>query len=208
MLGKLGTGAMTATAALTGTGTVVSSTLSFFYPGTSGPASGISYGGNFLAGLQFKCTASGHFLVGYRWWVQAGTNPNPTAAQKFCMYTWVPSVWTLVPLTTVISGTLSAGWNTVMLGAGVALVSGQNYEVCTGFTGNFNDTTNEFGTGDPYAGGITNGVIFAYSDVAGATFAPSNLNQGLFGTAGNDPTVNQPTTGDVHSNFWIDVIVQ
>jgi hypothetical protein len=208
MLGLLGTGATAATAALTGSGTVVSNTYSFFYPSTSGPSSGISYSGNFLAGLQFKVTASGHSLLGYYWWVQAGTNPNPTAAQKFALYTWVPSTWSLVSAGTVTSGTLSAGWNRVNLGSGVALTSGQLYEVTTGFTGNFNDTTNQFGTGDPYATGITNGPIFAFSDVPGATFSPSNNNQGLFGTAGNDPTVNQPLTGDVHSNFWIDVIVQ
>lgn len=208
MLGKLGSGATAATAALTGTGTVVSATLSFFYPGTSGPASGISYSGNIVVGLQFKATATGHFLLGYRWWVQAGTNPNPTAAQKFCMYTWVPSTWTLVPLTTVTSGTLTTGWNAVTLGAGVALVSGQVYQVATGLTGNFNDTNNQFGAGNPYSGGITNGPIFAFDDQGTANQSPSGINQMAFGTASNDPTVDRPATGDVHSSFWIDVIVQ
>lgn len=208
MLGRMGSGALTASAALTGSGTVVSTTYSFFYPGTSGPASGVSYGGNITVGLQFKVTATGHSLLGYRWWVQAGTNPNPTAAQKFALWTWVPSTWSLVSAGTVTSGTLTTGWNAVNLGSSVALTNGQLYQVTTGLTGNFNDTNNEFGTGDPYAGGITNGPIFAYSDVAGALFSPANVNQGQFGTAGNDPTTAQPLTGDVHSNFWIDVIVQ
>lgn len=207
MVGKLGTGALTGTAALTGTGSVVSTTYSLFYPSTSGPSSGVSYGGNFLSGVIFKVTASGHTLNAYAWWVQAGTNPNPTAAQKFCLYTNVSSVWSLVPLTTVTSGTLHAGWNVISLGTPVALVSGQVYQAATGFTGNFNDTNNQFGNGQPFQAGITNGPLFGYADQGAPGQAPFTFAQMAFSTAGNDPTVNQPTTDDAASNFWIDVVV-
>lgn len=208
MLGLLGTGATAAGAALTGTGSVEASTLSFFAPGTSGPAGGTSYGGDFLAGIQFKVTATGHSFLGYYWWVQDGTNPNPTVAQKFCLYTYALGVWALVPGSTVTSGTLSAGWNEVLLGSGIVLVEGQPYQACTGFTGNFNDTENQFSTGDPYQDGITNGVLFAYSDLGTANQSPAGTPQMAFGTASSDPTVSQPTQDNAADNFWIDVVVQ
>ena len=208
MLGLMGTGVLTATAALTGTGSVVASTLSFFYPSTNGPSSGTSFSSPIGFGLQFKVTAPGHTLLGYAWWVQAGTNPNPTVPQTFCLYTWVPSTWSLVAAGTIVSGTLSVGWNTVMLGSGVSLTSGQVYQACTGLTGNFNDVTNQFGSGQPYAAGITKGDLFAFSDLTGSAQSPSNINQSAYEVAGADPTLHQPTAGNASDNFFIDVIIQ
>jgi hypothetical protein len=208
MLGLLGAGSVGATASLTGSGTVEANTTSFWYPSTNGPASGISYGGNIVVGLQFKCTAAGHTFLGYAWWVQAGTNPNPTTAQKFCLYTWVSSTWSIVPGSTVTSGALSVGWNEVLLGSGISLVENQLYQVATGLTGNFNDQQDQFASGDPYQDGLTVGPLFAFSDLGGPFQSPASIPQGAFGVTSNDPTVDQPTTDDEASNFWIDVIVQ
>ena len=49
----------------------------------------------------------------------------------------------------------------------VPLAIGATYIAATGFTGGFPDTNNQFGGGDPYSGGITNGPLTAYSDPVG-----------------------------------------
>lgn len=207
MLGLLGAGATSGTAALSGTGTVVASSLSFFHPGTSGPSSGTSFASAFTYGIQFKVTASGHHLAGYYLWVQAGTNPNPTGARICTLYTFVANAWSVVSGSTVTSGTLTTGWNLVSLGSPVSLVSGQPYEACAGQTGNFNETDNQFGSGDPFSAGITNGDLFAYSDSGGSAAPPTFVGQCLFGTGSADPTVSQPLTSFNSANFWMDVNV-
>jgi hypothetical protein len=60
---------------------------------------------------------------------------------------------------------------------------------CRGFP----NTNNQFGPGDPYSAGITNGPLSAYSDTSGSAPAPSNwANQGLFSTSYSDPTAHMP----------------
>lgn len=207
MLGLLGAGATSGTAALTGTGSIVSGGNSFFYPGTSGPASGISFSGDFLSGLLFKATATGHFLSAYLIWVQSGTNPNPTGATKFALWGYIASTWTLQATATTTSGSLVNGWNVVSLGTPFPLVSGTEYEIVAGINGNFNFTANQFGSGEPFAAGITSGPAFAYSSVSGSAAAPSGDFQGLFSTADSDPTLHRADTNSSDFNPWIDVIV-
>jgi hypothetical protein len=73
-----------------------------------------------------------------------------------------------VPAATVTSGPLTAGqWNYVPLATPVPLAAGACYNVCTGFSGGFPDTNNQFGAGDPYSAGIVTGPLSAFSDQSG-----------------------------------------
>src|SRR5581483_11660189 len=66
-----------------------------------------------------------------------------------------------------------------------------------------------YGTGG-HTAGITQGLLFAYSDQAGGGGTkpePYGTPQGVFSTAGTDPAVNMPGTGSNSGNFWMDVQV-
>ena len=66
----------------------------------------------------------------------------------------------LIPAATVTSGPLTAGqWNYVPLDTPVPLAIGGCYNACTGLNGSFPVTNSQFGAGDPYGGGITNGPL-------------------------------------------------
>jgi hypothetical protein len=95
----------------------------------------------------------------------------------------------------------------VPLDTPLLLAIGTCYNACTGFTGSFPSTRNQYGSGDPYAAGIVNGPLTAYSDVSGSLPSPYSTAQGVFGTNGSDPTVHMPTGGAASDNFWIDVQV-
>jgi hypothetical protein len=77
----------------------------------------------------------------------------------------------------------------------------------TGFTGSFPDTSNQFGSGDPYSAGIMNGPLTAYSDASGSNPSPFQTAQSVFSVAGTDPAANMPLYGSSSSNFWMDVLV-
>ena len=185
----------------------------------NGPSSPASYTGNYLAGVVFSPTGEMLWLNGYYWWV-CNTGQS-TAAQKFCLWNrYSGSAQALVPGSTVTSGTLTAGaWNYIPLASPVQLAPGGLYVAATGWnttgTTGFPITNSQFATGDPYVAGIVNGPLTAWSDAGnGGTNGwtdgtPQNygLNQGVFGTAGSDPTVNMPATGSASSNFWMDVLV-
>ena len=152
-------------------------------------------------------TTGGCWLDGYWWWVcQSGQS---TAAQKFalwCLYD--AGSGSLVANSTVTSGTLTAGqWNYVPLPAPLPLAIGATYVAATGFTGSFPDTNNQFGSGDPYSGGIVSGPLTAYSDASGSNPSPFKTAQAVFSVAGTDPTANMPIYGSSSSNFWMDVQV-
>ena len=187
---------------------------------TQPPSSPTSYTGPFQAGTVFFVTQGGMWLEGYWWWVPAG---GDTGAQKFCLYnlTTVGSVaGTLIPAATVTSGTLTAGaWNYVPLAAPVQLSIGyaeSMYLAATGWesVNGFPISNGQFGTGDPYAAGITNGPLQCWGDPSGggtshgvATFAQGEFGTGNTGGAA-DPTLNIPDSGSSGSSlFWIDVSV-
>ncbi len=178
------------------------------FPSTNGPASPVSYSGPFTTGVVFGVTSGGCWLDGFWWWVCASS--QPTAAQKFalwCVYGNGNS-GTLVAQGTVTSGALTAGqWNYVTLPSPVPLATGATYVAATGFTGSFPDTNNQFGSGDPYAGGITHGPLTGYSDATGSLPSPFNTAQGVFSVASADPTAIMPIYGSGASNFWMDVQV-
>jgi len=179
------------------------------FPSTSGPAL-TSYTGKFMAGVAFQVTEGATWLSGFWWWVPAG---GDTAAQEFCLWQLTAGLaGIVVPATTVTSGTLTAGaWNYVALASPVGLTPGIPYLAETAYTAahGFPETHGQFGSGDPYSAGITNGPLSAYSDASGSNPAPSGwVTQGSFGTAYSVPTSGIPNLGsDSSSNFWLDVQV-
>jgi hypothetical protein len=185
----------------------------------NGPSSSTSYAGNFLAGVLFSVTGGMYWLDGYYWWV-CNTGQS-TAAQKFALwnrYGTASTSQSLVSGSVVTSGTLTAGaWNYVPLAAPLQLAPGGLYIAATGWvptSGNgFPDTNNQFGSGQTYASGITNGPLTAWSDLGASHLwqdgasGNNSMDQGLFSTAGSDPSVNCPNGGSNSANFWMDVLV-
>lgn len=178
--------------------------------GTQPPTSPVAFTGAFQAGTAFTCTASGLWLNGFRWWVPPGGDTGP---QKFCLWTMTGNTaGTVVPGSTVTSGTLTAGaFNTITLASPVPLAIGGVYVASTAWVAvhGFPDTQNQFGGGNPYAAGITNGPLLAWADGSngGSPGTPYNMPQGLFTTATSDPTTHFPAGGSNSSNFWVDVVV-
>ena len=177
------------------------------FPSTNGPSSAVAYSGSFLAGLVFQVTTGATWLDGFWWWVCP--DGQPTSPQKFALWAlYSVDTGVLVPEATVTSGPLTPGqWNYVPLAPPVPLAPGACYNVCTGFSGDFPDTNNEFGAGDPYSAGIVNGPLSAFSDQSGSLPAPFMMPQGVFSVAGTDPTLNMPTVGYQSANFWMDLQV-
>ena len=176
------------------------------FSSTNGPSTPVSYSGPFLCGVVMAVTA-GCWLDGYWWWVCP--SDQSTAAQKFALWClYASGSGSLIPDSTVTSGTLTAGqWNYVPLAAPVPLAMGATYVAATGFTGNFPDTGSQFGSGDPYSGGIVSGPLTAYSDATGSNPSPFQTAQSVFSVAGTDPAAHMPTYGSSSSNFWMDVQV-
>lgn len=179
----------------------------------NGPAVATAFTGSYIAGAAIRVTGKSYWLDEYLWWVPA-TN-GVTAPQKFCLWQATgPAAGTLVPNSTVTSGTLTAGaWNPVSLTTPLLLPQGVGYVPATGLTAvspqGFPSTQAQFGASpDPYSAGITNGPLTAYSDPAGTAPLHTNwLPQMPFTTAGSDPTLHFPSTGDVADNLWIDVLI-
>ena len=174
---------------------------------TDGPASPVSWGGSFLAGVLFEVTTGGVWFDGYWWWV-CNTGQS-TVAQKFALWViYADGTGTLIPAATVTSAPLTAGqWNYIPLSAPLPLSIGACYNVCTGFSGSFPVTNNQFGSGEPYAAGIASGPLSAFSDLSGTLPAPFSMDQGVFGTASTDPAVTMPAVGSNSANFWMDLQV-
>lgn len=177
------------------------------FPGTDGPSSAVSYGGPFLAGVQFEVTTGGMWFEGYWWWVCP--SGQPTSPQKFALWnvTGQQSA-VLIPGSVITSGALAAGkWNWLPLVTPLPLAVGTCYSACTGLTGSFPVTNDQFGSGDPYARGLTNGPLTAYSDTGGSLPTPYTTPQGIFGVASADPSASRPADGSNSANFWIDLQV-
>jgi hypothetical protein len=177
------------------------------FPTTAGPATAVSYTGPFEAGVVFGVTSGGCWLDGYWWWV-CGSGQS-TSPQKFALWqTYNGQQGSVVAGSVVTSGALTAGqWNFVPLTPNLPLAIGATYIASTGFSGGFPDTNNQFGSGEPYAAGIVNGPLTAYSDTSGSLPSPHNNQQGTFSVASTDPTAAMPTYGSSSSNFWIDLQV-
>lgn len=181
--------------------------------GTQPPTAPTSYSGNFLAGTMFSALGEMLWFQGYWWWCPAG---GDTGAQKFALWNrYSSTAQALVSGSVVTSGTLTAGaFNYVPLPTPVQLAPGALYVASTGWSAvhGFPDTNNQFGSGQPYAAGIVNGPLTAWSDLGASNLFPAaaqnyNLNQGLFGTGGTDPSLAMPAGGSNSSIFWVDVQV-
>ena len=149
----------------------------------------------------------GMWFEGYWWWVCP--SGQPTSAQKFALWNVTGQASAiLIPASVATSGALTSGqWNWVPLSTPFPLAVGTCYNACTGFTGSFPATNNQFGAGDPYAAGLTDGPLTAYSDTTGSLRTPYTTSQGVFGVAGTDPSVNMPGSGSNSANFWMDLEV-
>ena len=180
--------------------------------GATGPAAS-AYSGPYQAGVIFQVTSGGQWLDGYWWWV-ASSGQQVTPVSCALWQSAAGPVYTLVPNSSVTSGTLTAGqWNYIPLAAPIALSQNVAYTAVVAYqsTTGFPQTLSQFGSGQPYAAGITNGPLSAYSDSGGSAPPPASQNQGLFGTGsstvnGTLANSNYPNLGsDLSSNFWADV---
>jgi hypothetical protein len=189
------------------------------FPSTSGPSSPVSYGGPFSSGVGFEVTTGGIWFEGYWWWVCP--SGQPTAAQTFALWqVYQGASASIIGAATVTSGTLTPGqWNYVPLPNPVMLSIGGGanfahadaggtafYIACTAFTGGFPDSNGQYGSGGPYAAGITSGPLTAFSDPSGSMAGPFAQAQGVFSTSGS-VTSGPPFEGSSASNFWMDVQV-
>jgi hypothetical protein len=177
------------------------------FPLLAGPGTAVSYSGPFEAGVVFTVTTGGCWMDGYWWWVCA--SGQSTSAQKFALWqTYNGQQGSVVPGSVVTSAALTAGqWNFVPLATELPLAIGATYVASTGFSGGFPDTNNQFGSGQPYAAGIVNGPLTAYSDASGSLPSPFYTAQGVFSVASTDPTAVMPIYGSSSSNFWVDLQV-
>jgi hypothetical protein len=177
------------------------------FPNTLGPSSATPYSGSFLAGVNFEVTSGGMWFDGYWWWV-CNTGQS-TAPQKFALWGMSGAgAGTVLPASIATSTALTAGrWNYVPLPAPIPLAIGATYIAATGLTGGFPDTGNQYGAGGPYSAGITQGPLFAYSDLSGTAPAPTGTSQGTYSTAGTDPSIYLPVEGSSSFNAWMDVQV-
>lgn len=177
--------------------------------GTRPPASGTAFSGNYIAGLVFQVTQGGLYLSGYRWYVAAsGQDTGALKCALWNIYSDVtPSHAILNPAGTVTSGAFTAGqWNAIPLTAAIPLTPNIPYIAAIGgvFSTGFPDTINQFASGDPYASGITNGPLSAYSSVVAAA---ASWPQSPFSTAGSDPTTTVPHTNNHDDILWLDVTI-
>ena len=174
------------------------------FPSTNGPSTAAAYSGNYLAGVAFQVTQGGMWFEGYWWWVC--NSGQQTGAQKFALWQITSSTaGSLIPGSAVTSGTLTAGqWNYVPLTQPIPLSINTGYMAATGYvsTSGFPETSDQFGAGEPYASGITNGPLFAYGSTTWDGVA-----QGAFGTSSADPTSAMPTSAYNNTNFWMDLQV-
>jgi len=174
--------------------------------GATGPASSTSFGGTIVEGILFKVTSSGYNLTGYGFW---RADSAQSGSASFALWqTTGAAAGTLVANSSVsISGMTAGAWNYVSLPTPIALTSGQIYKAQVGFTGNFPDTNGQFATGGPYSAGITEGVLFAYSESGGTAPDPYNDAQCSFTTSTSDPTAAYATSSNSAYNAWLDVQV-
>jgi hypothetical protein len=177
------------------------------FPSTSGPSAPVSYSGAYMPGVVFQVTTGGIWFDGYWWWVcPTGQSTSP---QEFALWqVYHVDTGALIPAATVKSGPLTAGqWNYVPLDTPVPLTIGACYNACTGLSSSFPVTTGQFGSGEPYGNGITNGPLQAFSDQSGSQPAPFGMPQGVFTVAGTDPTTLMPANGNQSDNLWMDIQV-
>lgn len=191
------------------------------WPSTNGGAL-VSYGpGNFIAAVQFAVKGGGNWLTGYHWWVPSGGDTGPVKCALWSVAVPSGGGGTVVPGSTVTSGTLTASaWNFIPLASPLQLApgwdtnsstSGSIYQAQIGWSASngFPDTNGYWGSGGAGQAGISNGPLLAYSGSSGtASLLPYTApSQGLFSVAGTDPAAVFAGSTSGVDNFWVDVEV-
>lgn len=175
------------------------------FPATAGPVSPTANSSALTMGIEFTVTAAPHRLFGYWWW--CCNSGQPTAQQMFALWLVTgTNTGSHIAGADALSGPLNQGaWNYVPLVTPVLLTANSPYKAVTGMTSNFPYTPEQFGGGEPYANGILNGVLHAYS-TSGAGFPdPYGNPQGTFLAGTADPTTGFPNANSARENFWVDV---
>lgn len=173
----------------------------------AGPSSAAASSGNFLAGLCFQVSQGGLWLLGYDWWV-CNTGQQTSAVDHALWQITGATAGTFIPGSHVTSGTLTAGqYNTTLLPTPIGLSLNTPYVAQVGFvdTLGFPLTQNQFGAGNPYVSGITNGPLSAPG--AGNAEFDSFPQGGFSSTNGADPTAGLADSAFNNSNFWIFPVV-
>jgi len=172
----------------------------------TGPLAPNGNAGAVVLGTAFMVTEPDLRLGGFWWWVCA-TGSQPTSAQNFALWQETSATTgTLVPGSLITSGTMTPGeWYCLNYVTPLALTQYTPYRAVTGLTGPYPETGSQWNTGGPYAAGITNGALVAYSDVTGSAPDPFGSYQSTYTTAGSDPAAFYPATGNSGFNAWIDV---
>jgi hypothetical protein len=173
--------------------------------GTQPPASVTSYAGDYITGLAFEVTEGGHYFQGYWWWVPSGGDTNaPNCALWQVTGTGTAKV---IEQSIIQWGNLTAGqWNFIPC-VPIPLTPNIPYLAAIGYTATngYPQTQNQFGSGDPYADGITNGPLTAYSSITGSNPAPGGFPQSPFDMSSFDPSYFVPATNDADDLLWLDV---
>jgi len=191
------------------------------FPATSGPASIAGSANPIVVGVVFAVKGgTAKWFRGYWWWVTA---TGMASTVKCALWSASPTAHggsgdIVVPGSVVTSGALAPGWNFIPLSSPIQLApsldpgnstTGSAYIAAIAPDGGFAATTSQFNSGDPYSGGIVSGPLAAYSGTTGSLPAPYSLGQGLYTTAGGDPSTSMPnqtdSSGDHATNFWVDV---
>jgi hypothetical protein len=203
--------------ALTGRGWTVAidtaGTFSRLFPSTSGPGSSGDSNSLITNGAGFKVTSAGLYLYGYYFW-RADSAQSASASFALWQATGNGTGTYLGTSTKASTSSMVAGqWNYVPLPEPVPLTSGTPYKAVVGFTGTHPLTFNQFGGGDPYAAGITNGPLTAFSSGAFSGNPGSNPDpygnpqmEFLLGSS-SDPAVAYPNVAFEDLNLWLDVLV-
>ncbi len=184
------------------------------FPATNGPAAVAAASGGWLLGVMFSVTGGVKWLNGYYHWVPNNGDATP---RKFALWT-ISSTTTqsVIANSTVTSGTMTLGaWNFVPLPSPIQLAPSVLYCAAVGWTvtTGIPVTSGQFGAAEPFAAGIVNGPLTAWSALAGSNkFPGASLNYGhgqmMFSNVlGADPAAAMPNNGSGDDNLWVDVQV-
>jgi len=176
------------------------------FAGTIGPVTATANAAPVTVGTGFTVGAPRCFLRGFWLWACPGGGQS-LSAQTFALWTETGAAsGALVAGSALTSGALLGGeWNCAAYSSPIPLTQGVPYRAVTGFTGPYPSTLNQWNAGGPYAAGLTNGPLAAYSDPAGSAPDLYGSPQSSLSTAGSDPTVFYPGTGNSGFNAWLDV---
>ena len=149
----------------------------------------------------------GWWLQGYRIW---RADSAQSASVAFAMWQAVSGeAGVYIGSQTAVSGSapVTGAWNEVDLATPINLSSGIVYVPQYGLAGNFPNTNNYFGSGDPASGGVTSAPIFAYSSASGSAPDPFTDTQMGVSIASDDPTSVYAVTASNDFNGWIDMVL-